>query len=194
MTEERAKADRTARRSSAGAQSHIGTRAHTGDMTSSSDPVAEPPATLNSPDPRESHGRRLTTTAKAAEHYNSAQTHHRDKSHLRASLRSALQADPAFAVAAADLAALDDAHPDPASGEMRTWERHHVEVVAAAADRDGRRAVDLLREHLCMVGCDPVAVAVVIDRAGDEPLDDILDRLPSCHRSKPPRAADVDCR
>jgi DNA-binding GntR family transcriptional regulator len=41
-------------------------------------------------------------------------------------------------------------------GQMN-WERHHIEVVRTAASGNGKRAADLLREHLAGVGCDPLA-------------------------------------
>jgi len=41
------------------------------------------------------------------------------------------------------------------------WERHHNEVVRTAASGDSKRAVDLLREHLAGVGCDPLAFRIV---------------------------------
>jgi hypothetical protein len=129
----------------------------------------------------DSHGRRLTTTAEAARRYRTAQELCRDESRLVEALRGAVGADPGFAVAAADLSALDNGPPATSEPSLQAWERHHVEVVAAAAGRNPRRAVDLLREHLSVVACDPIATAVVLDAAPDEPLDDILDRLPTCH-------------
>ena len=133
----------------------------------------------------ESHGRHLTTTPEAAARYRAAQAEFSDRARLVAALRGALRADPGFVVAAADLSALAPA-PDgtgeaPPTAPLRAWERHHVEVVNAAAGRDARRAVDLLREHLSMVACDPVATAVVVDAAPGEALDDILAGLPGCH-------------
>jgi hypothetical protein len=135
-----------------------------------------------SPRARESHGRQLTTTAEAAIFYRAAQEHCRDTSHLIRILRLAARADPAFEVAAIDLGALDGRLRAPTAWSLRPWERHHIEVVMAAAGRDARRAVDLLREHLSVVACDPVATAIVVGAAGHEPLDDIFDRLPSCHQ------------
>jgi hypothetical protein len=137
---------------------------------------------------QESHGRRLTTTPDAASRYRAAQSEYRDRERLVAALRGALRADPGFAVAAADLAALAGGAPGDPALTLHGWERHHLEVVAAAAGHNPRRAVDLLREHLSAVVCDPVATAVVLDAATDEPLEDILGELPSCHRPAARRA------
>ena len=131
--------------------------------------------------PRESHGRELTATGDAARYYRTAQQHHRDRSRLIAALRLAVEADPTFAVAASDLAALDRGQAASENHPYQSWERHHVEVVGAAADGNARRAVDLLREHLAVVACDPIATAVVLGAASDEVVNDILDRLPACH-------------
>jgi hypothetical protein len=148
-------------------------------------PTPEGPGPGPSHESHESHGRRLTTTPEAAARYRSAQARSGDRASLVAALRAAVRADPGFVVAAADLAALapgaGDAVAARAATPLRAWERHHVEVVAAAAGRDARRAVDLLREHLAVVTCDPVATAVVVGAAAGEALDDILDRLPGCH-------------
>lgn len=133
------------------------------------------------PRPEECHGRELTTTPEAARRYRNAQGHYLDESLLAADLRLAVLADPAFALGAADLAALSGAQPTRGTPSLRAWERHHLEVVAAAADADARRAVDLLREHLTVVTCDPIATVVVLGAARQERLDDILEKLPSCH-------------
>jgi hypothetical protein len=153
-------------------------------MATHSRPAAGPAPQQSS---HESHGRHLTTTPEAAASYRAAQAECSDRARLVAALRGAVRADPAFVVAAADLSALS-AEPDavtsagaPAMARLRAWERHHVEVVTAALRRDARHAVDLLREHLSVVSCDPVATAVVVGAAPGEALDDILDGLPSCH-------------
>jgi hypothetical protein len=103
-----------------------------------------------------------------------------------AALRRALHEDPDFAVAAADLAALRGEETGVPTGAVNVWERHHVEVVLAAARGHSCRAVDLLREHLSAVGCDPVATAIVAGAAGVEPLDDLRRGLPGCHRQGAP--------
>ncbi len=133
------------------------------------------------PCPEEDHGRELTTTPEAAEWYRNAQGHATQRSLLDADLRQAVRADPGFALAAADLAALSGAQPTRATPTLRGWERHHIEVITAAADGSARRAVDLLREHLAVVSCDPIATVVVLGTAGQEGFDDILEKLPSCH-------------
>jgi hypothetical protein len=137
------------------------------------------------PRARESHGRELTTTAEAAILYRTAQQHHRDRSQLIRVLQLAVRADPAFAVAASDLAALDGRLPTPPTRPLRLWERHHIEVVTEAAGNNPRRAADLLRDHLSVVACDPIATAIVLGAPGHEPLDDILDHLANCHH--PPK-------
>ena len=63
-----------------------------------------------------------------------------------------------------------------------------MEVVTAVADANARRAVDLLREHLTVVSCDPIAIAVVLGAGSQEQLDDILQKLPSCHPQPAPEA------
>jgi hypothetical protein len=131
--------------------------------------------------PQESHGRWLTATSDASHYYRTAQERHRDKLPLIAALRLAVEADPTFAVAATDLAALDRGQPAREGHPHQSWERHHVEVVRVAADGNARRALDLLREHLTVVACDPIATAVVLGAATDESVRDILDRLPPCH-------------
>jgi hypothetical protein len=130
--------------------------------------------------PFESHGRALSTTPEAARHYQVAQDRHRDKSGLVGALQRAVDADPGFAVAAADLSALEGRAPVAHSGPLHTWERHHLEVLAAAR-RDVQRAADLLREHLAVVRCDPVVTAVVVGAATDDLSADILGKLPDCH-------------
>ena len=65
------------------------------------------------------------------------------------------------------------------------WERHHIEVVRTAAAGNLDRAIDLLREHLASVGCDPLALRIVAElqrRQGHhDELDDLGNRLPGCH-------------
>ena len=153
-------------------------------------PTPEPREPEPSHESRESHGLLLTTPPEAAARYRAAQAQSTDRARLVAALRGAVRADPGFVVAAADLSALDSAPPAalaaPTRAPLRAWERHHVEVVAAAAGRDAPRAVDLLREHLAVVACDPVATVVVVGAAPGEALDDILDRLPACHAVRAP--------
>ena len=65
------------------------------------------------------------------------------------------------------------------------WERHHIEVVAAAATGNARRAADLLREHLASIGCDPLAfriTAMLRQPAGkNDDFDNLASQLPGCH-------------
>jgi hypothetical protein len=162
--------------------------------------------------PPDSHGRKLTTTPEAASCYRTAQRHCRDVSRLIGNLQNTSRADPHFAVAAVDLLVLGGepasapASTGPSSPSLsgsansssptdaplrlpetrpprHAWERHHIEVVLAAGRGDACRAVDLLREHLTVVTCDPIAVAIVLGAADQEPIDDILARLPGCHYS-----------
>jgi hypothetical protein len=101
-------------------------------------------------------------------------------------LRRAVNADPAFGLAVADLDAITQAPPSRISGHQMNWERHHIELVRTAAAGNVRRATDLLREHLASVGCDPLARRIVTDLrqrmghpAGPEDLDG--GPVPGCH-------------
>ena len=100
---------------------------------------------------------------------------------------SAVESDPDFGLAIADLDALTGAPPSPISGRQMNWERHHIEVVRTAAAGNLSRAADLLREHLASVGCDPLALRIVTDlqrRTGHrDGLEDLIDHLPECHRA-----------
>lgn len=133
-------------------------------------------------DPVEAHGRLLTTTAEAAAGYRMAQGASWDASRRLDGLRQAVRADPGFILAGTDLSVLDGRTPAGESTARHGWERHHVEVVAAAARGRLDRAVDLLRDHLSVVGCDPLAVAIVVDVAGPELLADVVGQLLACHR------------
>ena len=63
--------------------------------------------------------------------------------------------------------------------------RHHIEVDRTAAAGNVSRAADLLRELLASVGCDPLALRIVIDlrrRMGHgRELEDLTRQLPECH-------------
>jgi len=137
------------------------------------------------PYPHESHGHQLSTTPEAAEWYQTAQLHSGDRARVLAALHAATVADPGYPVAAIDLSAFERRSPVGASGHLTGWERHHVDIVAAAASGDVHRAVDLLRDHLVTVGCDPIAVALVLAAGPSEPVDDLLDGLPACHCPSP---------
>ena len=72
-------------------------------------------------------------------------------------LRLAVEADPAFKLALADLDAITGTSGRRHRRGQMNWERHHIEIVRTAASGNGKRAADLLREHLAAVGCDPLA-------------------------------------
>jgi hypothetical protein len=142
---------------------------------------------------RESHGHPLSTTTEAARLYRTAQHEVREPLTLLSALRMAMVSDPHFAVAAFDLAALGGVPPPPAPTALHTWERHHIEVVLSATRGTTCRAVDLLRDHLSEVGCDPIATTVVLDATRGERLDDLRDRPPCWHTpptGEPPDAPD----
>ena len=134
----------------------------------------------------EDHGRAVTANMQAAAFYRQAQQAV-DSAQTVTALRRAVNADPAFGLAVADLDAITQASPRPISGHQMNWERHHIEVVRTAADGNVRRAADLLREHLASVGCDPLARRIVTDlrqgmghQAGPE---DLGGPVPGCHRT-----------
>ena len=100
-------------------------------------------------------------------------------------LRLAVHADPAFGLAVADLDAITGTASQGPSHQQMNWERHHIEVVAAAATGNARRAADLLREHLASVGCDPLAfriTAMLRPPAGkNDDFENLARQLPGCH-------------
>lgn len=106
----------------------------------------------------EAHGRVVTTNTTAATFYRQAQQA-ADSPQASAALRLAITADPAFSLALADLDAITATPPSRTSGRRRNWERHHIEIVRAAAAGNLSRATDLLREHHASLGCDPLARA-----------------------------------
>ena len=110
----------------------------------------------------EDHGRVVTANMQAAAFYRQAQRAGTRPGRCPR-LRLAVNADPAFGLAVADLDAITQAGPSPISGHQMNWERHHVEVVRTAAAGNVCRAADLLREHLASVGCDPLARRIVTD-------------------------------
>jgi hypothetical protein len=61
------------------------------------------------------------------------------------------------------------------------WERHHIEVVTAAAAGRVTRASDLLREHLASVGCDPLAVRITARLREPMAREELATQLPGCH-------------
>ena len=134
--------------------------------------------------PAEDHGRVVTTNRRAAAFYRQAQRA-RDARQATTALRLAVNADPAFGLAIADLGAVTaTASKDPSRPQM-SWERHHIEVVRTAATGKAQRAADLLREHLATVGCDPLAVRIAAQLrppdGQDDDFEDLVRRLPGCH-------------
>jgi hypothetical protein len=132
----------------------------------------------------EDHGRVVTANFEAAAFYRQAQQAS-DACGTVTALRHAVTADPTFGLAIADLSAFTGTPSGAPSGRQMNWERHHIEVVRAAAAGNLSRAADLLREHLASVGCDPIALRIVTElrrRAGQQDgFDDLTGHLPACH-------------
>jgi hypothetical protein len=132
----------------------------------------------------EDHGRVVTAHPQAAAWYRRAQRA-ADPRRAATALRLAVTADPDFALAAADLAAITGGSGRHLGGRPMNWERHHIEVVAAAAAGRHTRAADLLREHLASVGCDPLAVRITgwLREAAkmDDEGENLATQLPGCH-------------
>jgi hypothetical protein len=132
----------------------------------------------------EDHGRVVTANPAAAAWYRRAQRS-ADPHRAAMALRLAVTADPDFALAAADLAAITGTPGRHPGRRPMNWERHHIEVVTAAAAGHVTRAADLLREHLANVGCDPLAVRITTGlrepMARDGDLDELASQLPGCH-------------
>ena len=126
----------------------------------------------------------VTTSPRAAGFYRQAQRAV-DARRATAALRLAVNADPAFGLAIADLDAITGTACEAPSRQQMNWERHHIEVVRTAATGNTKRAADLLREHLANVGCDPLAVRIAahLRRPGghDDDFEDLDARLPGCH-------------
>jgi hypothetical protein len=132
----------------------------------------------------EDHGRVVTTNPAAAAWYRRAQRAD-DPRRGAIALRLAVIANPDFGLAAADLAAITGTPGCHPGRWPMNWERHHIEVVTAAAAGHVTRASDLLREHLANVGGDPLAVRITtrlrepMARADD--VDELASQLPGCH-------------
>ena len=86
----------------------------------------------------------------------------------------ALECEPSFAVASADLELLAGTGPAPTAIGTHAWERHHIEIVRSVQAGDRQRAVALLADHLLTLGCDPIATRIVAP-------DDHGYRRPECH-------------
>ena len=106
----------------------------------------------------------VTANSRAATWYRQAQRAI-DRRRATTALRLAVEADPAFELALADLDAMTGTSGQRHSRGQMNWERHHIEVVRTAASGNGKRAADLLREHLAGVGCDPLAFRIVAQDA-----------------------------
>ena len=132
----------------------------------------------------EDHGRAVTANWRAAAWYRQAQRAV-DRRQAIAALRLAVIADAAFALALADLGSLTGAARNGSGGRPMSWERHHMEVVSTAAAGNPVRALDLLREHIASVGCDPLAVRIVAQlrrpAATADDFEDLADQLSPCH-------------
>ena len=126
----------------------------------------------------------VTTNPQAAAWYRRAQRA-ADLRRAAMALRLAVTADPDFALAAADLEAITGTPGRHPSRRPMNWERHHIEVVSAAAAGHVTRASDLLREHLASVGCDPLAVRITArlrePMVRDDDLEELASQLPGCH-------------
>jgi hypothetical protein len=135
------------------------------------------------------HGRVVTAKRPAAARYRQAQRA-ADSRRATAALRLAVHADPAFGLAVAELDAITGTASQGPSHQQMNWERHHIEVVAAAAAGNAGRAADLLREHLASVGCDPLAfriTALLRRPAGqNDDVDNLTSQLPGCHATRWP--------
>jgi hypothetical protein len=119
------------------------------------------------------HGRPLTTTPEASAWYRKAQQS-ADLSSTKRAHREAVECDPAFALAHADLALLGETGPDPSALGMHAWERHHLEIVRSVQAGDRQRAVALIADHLSTLRCDPIATRIV-------GLEEYDRGLPDCH-------------
>jgi DNA-binding GntR family transcriptional regulator len=119
------------------------------------------------------HGRPLTATPEASAWYRKAQQSG-DLEATKQALRRAMECDPAFALAFADLSLLAGTGPGPSALGTHAWERHHIEIVRSVQAGDRQRAVALIADHLSILRCDPIATRIVgPEKYGDE--------LPDCH-------------
>jgi hypothetical protein len=145
---------------------------------------------LDAPGPAvEDHGRAVTASLRAATWYRQAQRAV-DRRRAIAALRLAVEADPAFELALADLDAITGTSGQRHSRGQMNWERHHTEIVRTAASGNGKRATGLLREHLAGVGCDPLAFRIVAQMQQPAKMDDDFEnlarQLPDCHPTRWP--------
>jgi hypothetical protein len=144
---------------------------------------------LDAPRPAvEDHGRAVTASLPAATWYRQAQRAI-DRRRATAALRLAVEADPAFELALADLDAMTGTSGQRHSRGQMNWERHHIEIVRTAASGNGKRAAGLLREHLAGIGCDPLAFRIVAQLqqpAGIDDIENLAGQLPDCHPTRWP--------
>jgi hypothetical protein len=137
----------------------------------------------------EDHGRAVTASLQAATWYRQAQRAI-DRRRAITALRHAVEADPAFELALADLDAMTGTSGQRHSRGQMNWERHHIEIVRTAAAGNAERATDLLREHLAAVGCDPLGYRIVAQMrqlAGiDDGFENLASQLPDCHPTRWP--------
>ncbi len=137
----------------------------------------------------EDHGRAVTASLRAATWYRHAQRAV-DRRRAATALRLAVEADPAFEFARADLDAITGTSGQHHIRGQMNWERHHIEIIRTAASGNGKRAADLLREHLAAVGCDPLAFRIVAQArqpAGmDDDFENLAGQLPDCHPARWP--------
>jgi hypothetical protein len=135
----------------------------------------------------EDHGRTVTASGRAAAWYRRAQRAV-DRAEATSALRLAVEADPGFELALADLGAMTGSSGQRHRRGQMNWERHHIEVVRTAAAGNGQRAADLLREHLAAVGCDPLAFRIVAwlrqPEGSDEDFENLAARLSHCHPTR----------
>ncbi len=126
----------------------------------------------------------MSASRRAAAWYRQAQCS-ADCRQATSALHLAVSADPGFGVAAADLRAITGTAGQGPCRRLMTWERHHIEVVGAAAAGQPGRAADLLREHIASAGCDPLAVRITAwlrqPAAADDGFDELASQLPGCH-------------
>jgi hypothetical protein len=106
------------------------------------------------------HGRPLSTTPEASAWYRRAQQSG-DLDTTKRALRKALECEPGFAVASADLCVLGGTGPQQTPTGTHAWERHHIEIICNVHAGDRKRAIALLADHLSTLDCDPIATRIV---------------------------------
>jgi hypothetical protein len=134
----------------------------------------------------EDHGRAVSANLEAAAWYRLAQRALDGNQAIRA-LHDAVVADRGFGLAIADLNALTGIAGEVPRRQQMSWERHHVEIIRTATAGKTKRAADLLQEHLASVGCDPLALRIVVSLRETYGQDDEFQAIefsfPGCHPS-----------